>query len=205
MWNVRTFHMEKGEQDPRGRGPALAAPESAARSQPGLYELFIRAQEALGAAEPFGLSGRVAEEPADAGLALAGGQESCAVVAEPAPAELVRRVREGVPMAEFQSLQDMLGLPEEALAEALGMSRTTLHRRKKAGVLDSAESERVLRLMRVLVRAESVLGAREIAREWLQTPLAELEGESPIQYADTEVGAREVENILGRLEQGVFF
>jgi putative toxin-antitoxin system antitoxin component (TIGR02293 family) len=126
-------------------------------------------------------------------------------LAEPESVYLVRQVRQGVPMGEFFALQELLGLSEESLAEALGMSRTTLHRRKKSGTLDSGESERVLRVTRMFVRAEEVFESREAAREWLRAPAVALQGESPLEYLDTEIGAREVENILGRLEHGVFF
>lgn len=126
-------------------------------------------------------------------------------LAEPEATYLVRQVRQGVAMEEFFALQELLGLSEEALAEAVGMSRTTLHRRKKSGTLDSVESERVLRVTRMFVRAEEVFESREAAREWLRAPAVALQGESPLEYLDTEIGAREVENILGRLEHGVFF
>jgi putative toxin-antitoxin system antitoxin component (TIGR02293 family) len=126
-------------------------------------------------------------------------------LAEPEATYLVRQVRQGVAMEEFFALQELLGLSEEALADALGMSRTTLHRRKKSGTLDSVESERVLRVTRMFVRAEEVFESRQAAREWLRAPAVALQGESPLEYLDTEIGAREVENILGRLEHGVFF
>jgi putative toxin-antitoxin system antitoxin component (TIGR02293 family) len=50
-----------------------------------------------------------------------------------------------------------------------------------------------------------VFESRQAAREWLRAPAVALQGESPLEYLDTEIGAREVENILGRLEHGVFF
>jgi len=126
-------------------------------------------------------------------------------LAEPEATYLVRQVRQGVSMEEFFALQELLGLSEEALADTLGMSRTTMHRRKKSGTLESVESERVLRVTRMFVRAEEVFESRAAAREWLRAPALALQGESPLQYLDTEIGAREVENILGRLEHGVFF
>ncbi len=44
--------------------------------------------------------------------------------------------------------------------------------------------------------AEDVLDSKEAAREWLRSPARALGGESPLDYIDTEVGAREVEKGL---------
>jgi putative toxin-antitoxin system antitoxin component (TIGR02293 family) len=131
-------------------------------------------------------------------------QKPAQIVREPVAEYLVRRVRAGLPLDEFHALREILGLSEEALASALGMSRTTLHRRKKSGRLDSGESERVIRLTRLFTRAGAVLGSQDAARHWLKSPARALGGETPISYSDTEIGAREVEDLLGRIEQGVF-
>ena len=45
---------------------------------------------------------------------------------------------------------------------------------------------------------------QEAARRWLLTPQRALVGAIPLEIAKTEVGAREGEQIIGRLEQGVF-
>ena len=53
-------------------------------------------------------------------------------------------------------------------------------------------------------RAIEVLGDQERAEAWLKKPNKALGMKTPLQYAETEPGAREVENLLGRLEHGVF-
>ena len=126
------------------------------------------------------------------------------VLEEPEAAYVIERVRGGLPMAEFHLTREMLGLSEDRLAGLLGMSRATLHRRKKTGHLDRAESDRLVRYARLLARAVSALGNQDRARSWLAAPAVAFHGECPLDYADTEVGAREVEALLGRLEHGVF-
>ncbi len=120
------------------------------------------------------------------------------------PSAVIARIREGMPMAEFDALAAWLELPAEQLAPLLGISRATLHRRRKGGHLESPESERIVRFARLMARAVEVLGDEPAAREWLRTPAVAFRGESPLSFADTEVGAREVEYLLGRLEHGVF-
>lgn len=126
------------------------------------------------------------------------------VLREPEAAYMVDRVRDGLKMAEFQSLQEILGITEERLAGLLGISRATIHRRKKSGSLDRAESDRLVRYARLFSQACLALGGSEGARSWLSAPALAFQGECPLDFADTETGAREVEALLGRLEHGVF-
>lgn len=130
--------------------------------------------------------------------------EPSSVLREPEAAYMVDRVRDGLEMAEFYTLQEILGITEERLAGLLGISRATLHRRKKSGTLDRAESDRLVRFARLLSHASAALGGIEGARSWLVAPALAFHGECPLDFADTEVGAREVEALLGRLEHGVF-
>jgi putative toxin-antitoxin system antitoxin component (TIGR02293 family) len=119
------------------------------------------------------------------------------VLREPEAPDVLLRVREGLPLEDFLTARGMLGLTDERLARLLGMSRATLHRRKKTGRLDPAESDRLIRYARLFARACNSLGTADEARRWLGTPLAALQDERPLDRADTETGAREVEALLG--------
>ncbi len=118
--------------------------------------------------------------------------------------ETVECIRAGLPMVEFEALQELLGLGAEELAGHLAISRSTLIRRRKTRRLDALESDRLLRYARLYVRAERTLGDAEAAQAWLKQPARALGYESPLHFAETEAGAREVENLLGRIEHGVF-
>ena len=107
-------------------------------------------------------------------------------------------------MEELASLRASLDLPMDRLAPLLGISKATLHRRKAAGRLDPAESDRVLRFARLMGRAVEVLETEQNARSWLTSPQYGLGGAVPLDYAGTEVGAREVEDLLGRIAHGVY-
>ena len=126
------------------------------------------------------------------------------VVREPETVYMIDKVRDGLPFAEFHTMREMLDVTEERLAAWLGMSRATLHRRKKLGTLDRAESDRLVRYARLMSHATAALGGIEGARSWMIAPAIAFNGECPLDYADTEIGAREVDALLGRLEHGVF-
>jgi putative toxin-antitoxin system antitoxin component (TIGR02293 family) len=131
-------------------------------------------------------------------------EEHECLVREPEAVYGVTKVREGLSISEFHAMQESLGVTEERLAGFLGMSRATLHRRKKIGHLDCAESDRLVRYARLMSRASAVLGGAASACSWLLASAIAFEGECPLDYADTEIGAREVEALLGRIEHGVF-
>lgn len=125
-------------------------------------------------------------------------------VIEDHPSAIIRRIRKGLPMAEFEALAEWLKVTDEELAPLLGISRATFHRRRKTGHLEPPESEKLIRFARLLRRATETLEEEDSAREWLKSPAVAFGGESPLSFADTEIGAREVEYLLGRLEHGVF-
>ena len=118
--------------------------------------------------------------------------------------ELMATLREGLPVTAFESLRVALDVPTRALAETTNIAVRTLARRKQEGRLRKDESERVLRIGALCDRATDVLEGRDAARQWLKSPKRALGGCTPLEYADTEPGAREVEDLLTRLEYGVF-
>ena len=117
--------------------------------------------------------------------------------------EAIRRVKQGLPYGEFEELRAQLGVPASRLAAVIGVSERTLARRKKEGRFKPDESDRLLRIIRLYQRAVDVLG-EDPATEWLTTPKRFLGGKTPLEFADTEIGAHEVDQALGRLEHGVF-
>ena len=117
---------------------------------------------------------------------------------------LIRSIKAGLPVRELDTLRDNLDLPMETLVPMIGISKATLHRRKATGRLDMAESDRVVRFARLLERAAEVMESIEEGRRWLTSTQVGLGGAIPLEYAQTEVGAREVENLLGRIEYGVY-
>lgn len=119
---------------------------------------------------------------------------------------LAGKVAAGIPARSLSLLTKALGLGSIARTAALvQMSAKTAERRVRARArLAPDESERVVRLIRLVSRAESVLENRASAREWMARPLAILGGKTPLELSATEPGARVVEQALGRLEHGVF-
>ena len=132
------------------------------------------------------------------------GASSFPELAAEEPAELVATVREGLPTERFDALRELLDVPSGRLAEIVGITPSTLSRRRKHGTFNKDESERILRVARLALRAIDVLDGRNNAQKWLTEPARALGGEPPLDFADTEPGAREVERLLIRLDHGVY-
>ena len=120
------------------------------------------------------------------------------------PSKLIEVLRAGLPVQELEDLRASLDVSMEKLVPMLGISKATLHRRKAGGKLGPVESDRVVRFARLMGKAIEVLESEENARQWLTSPQFGLGGAVPLEYAETEVGAREVEDLLGRIEYGVY-
>jgi len=120
------------------------------------------------------------------------------------PTELIRQIQRGLSFSEFETLQNKIDLPLEQLAAKLSISRSTLQRRKSSGRLSPDESDKLLRFARLLEHATDVFGNLVKARAWLKFPQRGLGGSVPLDYAETEIGAREVDNLLGRIDYGVY-
>ena len=118
--------------------------------------------------------------------------------------DLIKRLKAGLPIAVFNQLSEEYEIPANRLAAVIGMPLRTLARRKKEGRLNLFESERLFRVGYLFQKAVTVLGDKEAVRHWFKNPKKALAGKIPIDYLETEIGAREVEEMLGRLEHGVF-
>jgi putative toxin-antitoxin system antitoxin component (TIGR02293 family) len=119
--------------------------------------------------------------------------------------DLVKHVEKGLAFTAVEALQQQMDLAAKEMAKLLDIKFRTFLRRKEAGRLQPAESDRVIRTSRLFARAKDLFeGNQTTARGWLMTPQRALGGAVPLEIAKTEVGAREVEKLIGRLEQGIF-
>jgi len=120
-------------------------------------------------------------------------------------ASLLKRLDEGLSYAAFERLKRNFDVTSQELADAALITLRTLARRKKAGRMQPDESDRLVRLARVFSRAiELYVGNVDAAQDWMMRSNRALGGVSPFEMAKTEVGSREVENLITRIEHGVF-
>ncbi|HEX6804607.1 MAG TPA: antitoxin Xre/MbcA/ParS toxin-binding domain-containing protein [Terriglobales bacterium] len=116
--------------------------------------------------------------------------------------DLREAIREGFPPRVVEELMQASGLTLKELADALDLSPRSLQRRRRTGRLARFESDRLYRLARIVALARQSLGSQERAASWLKRANRALGGIAPIAAVDTEPGARQVENVLGRIAHG---
>ena len=119
-------------------------------------------------------------------------------------AELRDAVRSGLPFSSFEALTKQLELSPQHYTAVFGIPPRTVARRKEARHLNPQESDRLYRVASTLSQAVEVLGSIDKARLWLKTPNRALGCEMPLDLLDTEIGTRQVEEVLLRLNYGIF-
>jgi putative toxin-antitoxin system antitoxin component (TIGR02293 family) len=116
-------------------------------------------------------------------------------------ADLALAVRNRLPLATLKGLA-LAGLSDQEIEKFVIPQRTRRHRADKQQPLTIDESDRAVRLLRVQSLAEDTFGDKDKANRWLRRPLTELSGETPLNVAQTETGARVIETILGKIAWG---
>ena len=120
------------------------------------------------------------------------------------PLALNRQVQKGLGFSTFTRFQRNTGLPASAISQLIQIPTRTLTRRKGGGKLSPEESDRLVRAARVFGRAMELFeGDGDKARVWLTAPQPALGGLVPLKLAGTDVGAGEVEGLIGRLDHGI--
>jgi putative toxin-antitoxin system antitoxin component (TIGR02293 family) len=96
--------------------------------------------------------------------------------------------------------------PSTSLEKAVGMSLRTYQRRKDAPAkpLGSDQSGRTWKFAEILAWATDVLGSQGAAEQWLESPAMALDRRRPIDLLATPAGVALVEDLLTRLEFGVY-
>jgi putative toxin-antitoxin system antitoxin component (TIGR02293 family) len=121
------------------------------------------------------------------------------------PEDLVKQVRAGLPASTVTMLAEVLSLQRTQVARRLNIPERTLSRRLATkSNLTHDESDRALRMARVVALANEVLGAEDKASRWMIAPNRALGGRRPFDQLDTEIGVRSVEEILYAIAYGMY-
>jgi putative toxin-antitoxin system antitoxin component (TIGR02293 family) len=119
--------------------------------------------------------------------------------------DLAQQVRFGLPASTVELLAGTLSLHRSQVAERLNIPSRTLSRRLAAkSRLTHDESDRAMRMARVVALAKEVLGSDEKASRWMSNPNRALGGKRPFDQLDTEPGVRSVEEVLYGIAYGMY-
>ena len=118
--------------------------------------------------------------------------------------QMLDAVRKGLPFRAFEALTRSTELQLKQVSVLIGVPNRTLARRKVAKQLNASESDRLYRVAHVITLARVVLGTLRKAKVWLLRPNRALGGVIPLNLLDTDIGVRQVEEVLGRIEHGIY-
>jgi putative toxin-antitoxin system antitoxin component (TIGR02293 family) len=118
--------------------------------------------------------------------------------------EAFDRIEQGLSTKALDNLVALVPAAGQSMSDVLKVSPRTLARRRREGRLNPVESDRLYRLVELYAHATEVFGGIEAADEWMRSPEIALGDRAPLEYAVNEVGANRVQNLLTRIEHGVF-
>jgi putative toxin-antitoxin system antitoxin component (TIGR02293 family) len=119
--------------------------------------------------------------------------------------EWIHSILAGLPARAMWGFKESLEINNEQLGALLGLSRRSMTRLVPAkSVLNPVAGDRLVRSARLYSLALDVFENEDAARQWLKTPQRALDNSVPLDIATTDVGAREVEALLGRIEHSVY-
>ncbi|MBC8154315.1 MAG: DUF2384 domain-containing protein [Bacteroidetes bacterium] len=120
------------------------------------------------------------------------------------PLQLIDWSRQGLVGTEAGRVAGLLGVSDKEMAPLLNQSIATFHRQAKTGRLDAATSERLLLLSQLANYGTTVFQDQGKFTRWLRRPLRLLGERAPLDLMDSPTGVQLIEDILGRIDYGVF-
>jgi len=117
--------------------------------------------------------------------------------------ELALLPEKGLPLTAVESLKDQ-GLTFTEISDIVISPRTLKHRKSRKEKLSSVETDRALRVARIVDLADKVFGSRMRALLWLRSTDDRLDNRTPMQMLVNESGGRLVESMLWQIDEGIY-
>ena len=116
---------------------------------------------------------------------------------------LAKMIESGLPLSVISALKEA-GLTVTEISEIIISPRTLKNRKTRNEPLSRKESDRVVRLARIISQADRVFASRDKALLWLRTPDDSLDSCPPLKWLVSEAGARVVESLLQQIDEGLY-
>jgi putative toxin-antitoxin system antitoxin component (TIGR02293 family) len=118
--------------------------------------------------------------------------------------DLVEVGAKGVKKQQIRRLGEALCLPNTVLASLLAINVRTIQRQPEGKPFDRQVSDRAIKLAKVAVRGIEVFGDAAEFCAWLRAPSMVLGERTPLSLLESIVGIDLVDDVLGRIEHGVY-
>jgi putative toxin-antitoxin system antitoxin component (TIGR02293 family) len=116
--------------------------------------------------------------------------------------DLAALVEKRLPASAVKSLVRG-GLSDAEVYRLIVPRRTLAHRIAKHQPLSREESDKAVRVGRITAMAEQVFGESTCAWRWMRKRKRHFDGKTPLDMLATEAGARLVEEMIARIDDGL--
>lgn len=119
--------------------------------------------------------------------------------------DLITLSNKGIKKASLDALVGHIGMTKKSFAEdILHLSVKTLERKKENDLLDSYTSSHIIEVAKVVEHAFEVFEDEQRVQKWLNTPNQALNQFKPLALFHIPTGLAMVDNVLGRIEEGIY-
>jgi len=120
------------------------------------------------------------------------------------PAAKYYRAHEGITKSDFLTVVVDTGMNLTEFSSLLPVSKRTIEKTKNQELLSPAVSDRILQIASLYEHGSIVFGSLDIFKEWLDTPIIALGQKRPKSFIDNGTGISMINDLLGRIEHGVY-
>lgn len=117
--------------------------------------------------------------------------------------DLTRIIENGLPPESLALLKEH-GLSFTEISEIVISPRTLKHRRARGENLSHEETDRIVRVARIVALADEVFGDHSKALLWLRTEDDRIGGRRLLSLLRTDAGGRLIESMLWQIDEGVY-
>lgn len=110
----------------------------------------------------------------------------------------------GVPKSSIENLAEVMDVPMKDMATLLNLSYKTLSRKKKTDVFGDLVSSLSIEIAGTVAKGLAVFEDAEVLNRWLHKENKALKGQKPFDLLNTPTGIKLVNQVLGRIEDGVY-
>ena len=130
--------------------------------------------------------------------------EEPAVAAYPDAFDQIVMSRLGLRKSSIFEVAELYNVTLDELSSWLHTSYRNLQRKDQNELLDSSKTEKLLALLQLANTGKEVLGSVAHFQQWIQLPILALGNKAPKEFLDTLFGIQHLQQLLGRLQWGVY-
>ena len=117
--------------------------------------------------------------------------------------DLIEIARSGIQTKYIPAIEAYTSLSDKELSTILPISHRQFVRYTQSHMLNKEISSHLIQLIELFQKGYKLFGIEKFKR-WIRTPNKVLNDNSPLEIMDTSIGIELIEDIIGRIEQGVY-